>query len=127
MWDKVLETTATAVAVAGAAFVGWWGYKQWKNGLHDEICDWLRARPNVKLSRVVLRLVDSLDEAMTRGEGMFRCAVLGETARGQLTMITEKKVTAAQMRSAGLSIDSGKQNEVELFSDKDLAKMTAGC
>ena len=36
-------------------------------------------------------------------------------------------MTPEQMRSAGLSIDFGKQNEVELLSNKDLAKMTAGC
>lgn len=52
MRDNVLEVNVAAVAVGGAALVGRWGCKQWKNGLRD-----------------VVRLVDSLDEAAARGEG----------------------------------------------------------
>ena len=125
MWDKLLCAVGGLVVAGGGAFVAWWAYKQWKNGLRDEICGWLRARPNITLCRVFLSLVNSFDEALARGESEFRCRVLGETAQGRLMNVTERRMTQTEMRSAGLLSDSGVKDEVEIFSTEELAAMTA--
>lgn len=125
MWDKLAFAVGGLIVAGGSAFVAWWAYKQWKNGLRDEICGWLRARPNITLCRVFLSLVNSFDEALARGESEFRCRVLGETAQGRLMNVTERRMTQDEMRAAGLLSDSGVKDEVEIFSTEELAAMTA--
>ncbi len=127
MYDKVFVGVAALASAVAVGAVAWWAYKKWKNGVRDEVRAWLEARPNVHLRSVSLRVVDALDELATRSEGFVRCKLIGKTEQGGECQIGDiKRLTAEEMRNAGMLTDSGLTREKEILSDNEvLTLMTA--